>query len=194
MNQKKIYWGIFLIALTTLFWEILLTRIFSATMYYHFVFMSISLAMLGFGCSGILVFLFPRFFSKEKCVDHLTFFSSLFSISIVIAIISYLQVRSEFTPSLSTFLVLLKIFSLIFLPYFFSGLTITLALKHYAKNVTTLYCCDLVGAGLGCILVISLLFIYDGLSLVLLTSCMAATASVIFAHPHSKKAAKKAES
>ena len=187
MNQKKIYWGIFFIALATLTWEILLTRIFSATMYYHFVFMSISLAMLGFGCSGILVFLFPRFFSKERCVDHLTLFSCLFSICIVIAIIFYLQVRSEFIPSLTTFLVLVKIFSLIFLPYFFSGLTITLALKHYAKNITRLYFFDLIGAGLGCILVISLLFIYDGISLVLLTSTMAAVAAMVFSRGDSHK-------
>ena len=47
--MKKIYWGVFFIALATLAWEILLTRIFSATMYYHFVFMSISLGYGGFG-------------------------------------------------------------------------------------------------------------------------------------------------
>ena len=182
MNRKSTYWGIFFIALSTLTWEILLTRIFSATMYYHFVFMSISLAMLGFGCSGVLVFLFPRFFSKERCADHLTLFSSFFSVTIILAILVYLRVDSAIIqPSLSTFFVLFKIFFFIFLPYFFSGLTITLALKHYAKNVTTLYCYDLVGAGIGCVFVIGMLFIYDGISLVLLTSFLAALSSVIFA-------------
>ena len=68
MNRNTIYWGVFFIALATLSWEILLTRIFSATMYYHFVFISISLAMLGFGCSGVIVFLFSRFFSRGKCI------------------------------------------------------------------------------------------------------------------------------
>jgi hypothetical protein len=181
MTRKNIYWGIFLVALTTLVWEILLTRIFSATMYYHFVFMSISLAMLGFGCSGVIVFLFPRFFSKDKCDNHFSLSSALLSVTIFIAITIYLRVDSQITPSLSSFLQLFKIFPFIILPYFFSGITITLILKHYAKNVTTLYCCDLIGAGLGCILVISLLFIYDGISLVLLTSFMAATASIVFA-------------
>ena len=191
MNRKNIYWGIFLIALTTLVWEILLTRIFSATMYYHFVFMSISLAMLGFGCSGVVVFLFPRFFSKDKCDNHLSLFSILLSVTIFIAIIVYLRVDSQITPSLSSFLVLFKIFFFIFLPYFFSGIIITLILKHYAKNVTTLYCCDLIGAGLGCILVICLLFIYDGISLVLLTSFLAATASIVFAKQCSSRILKR---
>lgn len=145
MIRKNIYWGVFLIALTTLVWEILLTRIFSATMYYHFVFISISLAMLGFGCSGVVVFLFPRFFSKDKSDNHLTLFSAILSITIFTAITVYLRVNSQITPSLSSFLVLFKIFFFIFLPYFFSGITITLILKHYARVVTTLYCFDLIG-------------------------------------------------
>jgi len=191
MNRKGTYWGIFFIALSTLTWEILLTRIFSATMYYHFVFMSISLAMLGFGCSGVLVFLFPRSFSKERCADHLTLFSSLFSATIIVAILIYLRVSTAIIqPSLSTFLVLFKIFFFIFLPYLFSGLTITLALKHYSKNVTVLYCYDLVGAGLGCIFVIGMLFIYDGITLVLLTSFMAALSSIIFGRTSNVKSLK----
>jgi spermidine synthase len=179
--MKKIYWGIFFIALATLAWEILLTRIFSATMYYHFVFMSISLAMLGFGCSGVIVFLLPRYFSQERCSSHLAIFSSLFSITIILAIIVYLQINlAVTTASLYVFFILLKIFFFIFIPYLFSGLTITLALKHYSKKVAVLYCYDLVGAGLGCVFVIGLLFIYDGISLVLLTSFLAALASILF--------------
>lgn len=177
---KNVYWGVFFIALTTLSWEILLTRIFSATMYYHFVFISISLAMLGFGCSGVIVFLFPRFFSREKCMDHLTYSSLLFSLTLVIAILSYLQVDSRFEPSMSTLFILFKIFFFIFLPYFFSGLTITLAIKHYANNVTTLYCYDLVGAGLGCSFIIVMLYLYDGISLVFFLSLLAALSSWLF--------------
>jgi len=153
--------------------------------------MSISLAMLGFGCSGVIVFLFPQFFSREKCSNHLTLFSSLFSLTVFLAIFVYLQMNSALTPSLSSFLVLLKIFFFIFLPYFFSGLTITLALKHYSKNVAILYCYDLVGAGLGCIFIIGMLFIYDGISLVVFTSCLAALSSLIFAQVSSTKLLKR---
>ena len=191
MNKKSVYWGIFLIALTTLAWEILLTRIFSATMYYHFVFMSISLAMLGFGCSGVIVFLFPRFFSEEKSSNQLTLCSALFSVTIVLSVVMYLRMDSVLNPSLATFFALFKILFLIFLPYFFSGLTITLALKHYSKNVSVLYCYDLVGAGLGCIFIIGMLFIYDGISLVLLISGLAALSSVIFSQASSAQLLKK---
>src|SRR5688572_5693316 len=39
------YGGLFMVALSTLMFEILLTRIFSVTMYYHFAFVAISVAM-----------------------------------------------------------------------------------------------------------------------------------------------------
>ena len=44
---RQIYAGLFLVALATMMYEILLTRIFSVTMWYHFAFMAISLAMFG---------------------------------------------------------------------------------------------------------------------------------------------------
>ena len=37
--------------------ELSLTRIFSVTMYYHFAFMAISIALFGLSASGVYVFL-----------------------------------------------------------------------------------------------------------------------------------------
>jgi hypothetical protein len=45
--NRSLFYGIFLIALSTLMYEILLTRIFSVTMGYHFAFMAVSIAMFG---------------------------------------------------------------------------------------------------------------------------------------------------
>ena len=39
------YAGLFVITLTTLMYEIVLTRIFSVTMWYHFAFVAISVAL-----------------------------------------------------------------------------------------------------------------------------------------------------
>ncbi|MEI6126019.1 MAG: hypothetical protein WCQ99_05635 [Pseudomonadota bacterium] len=191
MKTKSVCWGIFLTALATLVWEILITRIFSATMYYHFVFMSISLAMLGFACSGICVYLFPSFFNREKSYDQLTGTASLFSLAMMAAITIYLQVR--FTPeqSLTSFYNLAKIFFFVFIPYFFSGLTITLIFKHHAKNITLIYFFDLVGAGIGCLAVVGLLFLYDAISLVFLTAFIASLAALVFARHGSARMVKR---
>ncbi|HJQ99196.1 MAG TPA: hypothetical protein VJ826_12865, partial [Candidatus Polarisedimenticolaceae bacterium] len=44
---RATYLGLFMVALSTLMYEILLTRIFSVTMYYHFAFVAVSVAMFG---------------------------------------------------------------------------------------------------------------------------------------------------
>ena len=58
--------GLFLIALATLMYEILLTRIFSVTMCYHFAFMAISMAMFGMTVGSLLVYLRRASFIPER--------------------------------------------------------------------------------------------------------------------------------
>ncbi|MBM4310786.1 MAG: hypothetical protein FJ119_07560 [Deltaproteobacteria bacterium] len=191
METKTVCRGIFLTAFATLLWQILITRIFSASMYYHFVFMSISLAMLGFACSGICVYIFPSFFNREKSYSQLALSSTLFSAAMIAAIFIYINVRFVPAQSWSSFYNLLIIFVAIFLPYFFSGLTITLIFKHHAKNITRIYCYDLIGAGLGCLAVVGLLFLYDGISLVFFTAFIASLASIVFASRSLSRTAKQ---
>ena len=58
--------GMFLAAFSTLSLELLLTRIYSVTMYYHFAFMVISIAMLGLSVSGVAIYVFPNFFRERR--------------------------------------------------------------------------------------------------------------------------------
>ena len=52
--------GVFLITLSGLILEIGLTRIYSATIWYHFAFVAISVALLGWGLGGLAVHLLKR--------------------------------------------------------------------------------------------------------------------------------------
>jgi hypothetical protein len=62
----SLYAGLFLTTLAALMFEILLTRLFSVTMWYHFTFMAISVAMLGMTVGGLIVYLLPRVFTPER--------------------------------------------------------------------------------------------------------------------------------
>lgn len=53
------YSGIFLLSLATLLLELALTRVLSVALWYHFGFLIISTALLGFGASGIVLALWP---------------------------------------------------------------------------------------------------------------------------------------
>jgi len=49
------YGGIFLLSLATLVLELALTRVLSVALWYHFGFLVISTALLGFGASGVVL-------------------------------------------------------------------------------------------------------------------------------------------
>jgi hypothetical protein len=56
---------LFLVTLSTLTYQLLLTRTFSVTMYYHFALVAISVTMFGMAVGAIAVYLRPRVFTHE---------------------------------------------------------------------------------------------------------------------------------
>src|SRR5512146_2572692 len=52
--------GVSLVSAALLMTELALTRIFSVTMYYHFAFLAISIALFGLSASGVYVYLASR--------------------------------------------------------------------------------------------------------------------------------------
>ena len=75
-----VYSGILLLSAATLLFEITLTRVFSVAQWYHFAFMVVSLALLGFGASGSFLSLFPRVVMKNLS-RLLAVCAALFSLS-----------------------------------------------------------------------------------------------------------------
>ena len=57
MASRRYFSAIALTAMATLMLELTLTRIFSVTMWYHFAFMAISLALFGLALSSLYLFL-----------------------------------------------------------------------------------------------------------------------------------------
>jgi hypothetical protein len=53
--RKRHFVGLFLISLATLLLELALTRVLSVSVWYHFGFLVISTALLGFGASGVVL-------------------------------------------------------------------------------------------------------------------------------------------
>ena len=83
--RAKTYLGLFAITLATLMYEIALTRIFSVTMWYHFAFVAISVALFGMTIGALLVYLMPERFRDADVKRHLWRSSLLFSVSAVLA-------------------------------------------------------------------------------------------------------------
>src|SRR5215469_14922753 len=90
------YIGIFLLSLATLLLELALTRVFSVVNWYHFGFLVISTALLGFGASGVTLSLWTRL-RTEMPLD-----GALASLSFLFAFVSlasfWLMQRIPFEP------------------------------------------------------------------------------------------------
>jgi len=165
---------IFLISLAGLMFEILLTRIFSTLLWYHFTFVAVSSALLGWGLGA-----YALTFLKKKY--EIFFISSvLFSLSIIF----FLYIVTKFSAD---FLVLPYFFIISVIPFLFGGMNLSLAFHFYAKFSGKLYFSDLVGASLGALSVPLLLIFINPESLVLLVSLIPLFSSLLFLGFKNKK-------
>lgn len=169
-----IYLGLFLVTLATLQLEILLTRIFSATLWYHFAFMALSIAMFGMTAGAMVVYLRPDWFPADKLDRRLGTCSLLFAFSTVAALLIHLWLPFEgITFQLLTFLA-------VTIPFTWSGICVSLILTRFPGHVGKLYAADLIGAALGCIAVILTLELVDGISAVFVVATLAAAGALGF--------------
>ena len=170
-----------LVALSTLFFEVLLTRIFSVTLWYHFGFLSISLALLGAAASAVLCYLYPEFLAGDGHLRNLAISASLFSVTAPGSVIYHVSTQLPgfenavgFYAAFGTQLILL------FFSFFFAGLCISIALFRYAEQVGTVYSFDLIGASLGSLLVVPLMYRWSPISLVFVVSSLGFVAALFF--------------
>jgi hypothetical protein len=174
------YVGVFLVALATLMLEVLLTRIFSVTLWYHLAFVAVSIAMFGMTLGAVLVYLFSRWFTPGRAQLNLIISAALFGISAVWAVDAHL--RFAVNPALVTSpLTQLSVaYSIISVPFVFSGIAISIALTQFPLQTSRLYAADLAGAALGCVLLILVLDLVGGPRAVEVVAVAGALASLAF--------------
>jgi hypothetical protein len=173
--------GLFLVTLSTLTYQLLLTRTFSVTMYYHFAFVAISVTMFGMAVGALAVFLRPAVFVPERVTRHLALGSALFAVAIVLSYLTHLAIPFVIEPSLVSACALALTYAALSVPFVLSGIVVSLALTRFPKQVSALYAADLTGAALGCLLVGPILRLSDAPSAVVADAAVTAMAAVLFA-------------
>jgi hypothetical protein len=181
------YAGLFFVALATLMYEILLTRIFSVTMLYHFAFVALSLAMFGMTAGALAVYLAPRVFTAERLHAHLALASVIFPVAIVLSFLTELSIPFRVHPSIVAIYAIAFTYAVIAVPFVVSGVVVCLALTGFPARVSRLYAADLAGAALGCVLLIAVLDYSDGPTAVLWVAALAAIGAVLFARNAASK-------
>ena len=178
----RIYAALFLVSLATLTFEILLTRIFSVTLWYHFAFIAVSVAMFGMTVGALVVYLRPAWFPPERTELRMAWSASVFGITLIAGVMVHLALPT-FTPAR-----LSATYAAVAVPFVFSGICVCLALTKYSAAANRMYAADLTGAALGCAGFVALLSIMDGISAVFATAVIALVAGFVFLPPGERAA------
>ncbi len=145
--------GIFLLSLGTLLLELSLTRVMSVALWYHFGFLVISMALLGFGTSGVVLALWRGLRERADLDAALSLLSILFG-AVTIGSFALMQ-RIPFEPfnlagDRRQFVLMPLYFVVVAAPFFCSGLALALLFTRRTRDIGRLYAYDLLGAGIGC--------------------------------------------
>jgi SAM-dependent methyltransferase len=179
--------GIFLISAGALALEVVLTRIFSVTMWYHFAFLAISMALMGSATAGVVLYFFPRL--REPDAARLWIGRAAIALAVAVPIVFLVYLRIPFDPVLmnraGAFSVaqlgwLALIYVLLSVPFFLSGSVLALTLAGWPGDAGRVYAADLIGAALGCLLSVAALSRLGGVNALLLLSVVLALAASAF--------------
>ena len=165
-----IYLGVFLITFSGLVFEIGLTRIYSATIWYHFAFVAISVALLGWGLGGLALHLIKR--RWVPTLDKAAVLASLYGLSIPIAL--WIIVIYPFRLERLGLYFVTPLF-----PFFLAGMALSMAFHLRREIAASLYFADLLGASLGALLVTLLLQSLGGETTVLVAAILPLVAGAV---------------
>jgi len=160
---------LFLASTALLMLEVSLTRFFSFTVWYHLAYLTISMALLGFGSAGAIVAAFPNLFRRRGqqllvyglLLGALATFAGLVFLSTVpleVSTLTGVMQKGELPLKFSAILFLYYL--AVVAPFLLAGLAIGVPFAAYPRLMGKLYFYDLLGASVGCILVVALIEVF----------------------------------
>jgi len=186
--------GIALISMALLTLEITLTRVFSVKMWYHFAFMSISLALLGGAVGGIVVYVWSSRLGRPTFEHKMAHVAAVFAASVIVCVILYLTIPfwggagTWHVLTVSGMTTLITVYIDLAVPFFFGGMCLAMALRAWGDQVSIVYFADLVGASLGCILSILALQFLGGVNALFVVGLIGSVAAWAFGHSTRQRA------
>ena len=173
---------IFIVSFSILSYQIILTRVFSVVLHYHFAFLGVSLAMLGLTVGALTVYLNADRFNTERLNEEYAKAALKFSISSVGIVLWFLY--SPLVPSPDLAEMMPKASLVLFVvPFTYGGICVSLLLTKSMVPVGRLYASDLIGAACGCMGVVATLFVFEPIGIILGLASLVAFSSWLMAPP-----------
>jgi len=171
-----------IVTASTLMLQVVVTRLFSAVLAYHFSFLAISLAMLGVGAGSLLIYVRPAWFEGARTEVLLSRWSAIFALLLVLApvVLVRLDLGTEKVVDAGFIVNLTLACIATALPSLASGVVVALMIDRFTEWIGRVYAYDLVGAGAGALVVVPVLGLGPAPVLLVALGVLVAVAAVLF--------------
>ena len=181
--MRRISFGVLLVALSTLVLEVMLTRAFDVTLTPNISYFVVTLAVFSFGLAGIYATLRPipvdQDIRRILCTRSVGFaVTTLLLIPVINFLpLDYMHLGHYPVSTLSAFA---GLYLALLLPFFLAGYVLIAVFSKYAASIQRLYFWDLIGAGLGTVVVIPLIAKIGPGGLIVCAAALALVAAALF--------------
>ena len=188
MKQSAL--GISLISMVTLMFELMVNKALSFSTWGTLGYMIIGSAIFGYSIAGVVIAIWKP--HQRYPVSLLVSYASLaFSLSVALCYIVMNLLPFNFEDVLSHPTKQIVLFTAWYLsllmPFSLTGFIIALLLMRFKEHSNRLYAADLVGAGIGCIIVVPLFPFLGAAGLYLMCVALGAVCTIIFSYGTSRK-------
>jgi len=181
--MRRISLGVLSIALATLMLELMLTRTFDVVFTPNLGYFIVTLAVFGFGLAGIYATLRPMS-SERNIAGFLTRRSIAFAVATGLTILLINWLPLDYTSigkhSIRTVFAYLALYAGLIVPFFLAGSVLIAIFSKYSTSIRRLYFWDLVGAGIGSVIVIPFMSSFGPGGLILCAAALALLAAALF--------------
>ncbi len=184
--MSTIYLGVLILSAAGLAFEVALTRVFALAQWYHLAFMSVSLALLGFGASGAALSLWRGAAACLRAAPArvLARLAALFSLGVLFSylVVNHLPFDAYRIAWDRTQLFYFALYYLsLALPFFFGGLAVGGLLAVRPELAARVYAANLAGSALGCLIALGALPLLGGAGTILFCAALGGLAALVLA-------------
>lgn len=180
-RRRALLAGLFLTALATLSLEVLDTRLLSVMAWYHLSFFAVSTAMFGMAAGALRAYLGGARFEGANAAAELRRHTVWLALAIPLCHLANLVVRIPSGSKPVTIAALFVSTLALAIPFYLSGVVVTIALTRCRAPAGLAYSVDLLGAALGTLVVIPMFALSNLTSAVLVSATCAGLAALCFA-------------
>jgi len=182
MNYQRLsfYFAVFFISAMVMALQIMQSRIFSVTSWYHLSFVVISIAMFGLTLGSLKVYRGDETVFRKNYSLIARKHTMAFAFFIVVGLLAQIFLPLVSDNILKTLINLPLVALAISSAYYHAGVAITVSLTRSPYPIGQIYGADLLGAGLGCLFALLVMESIDTPSGIIFVSCLSFLTALCF--------------